>query len=151
MEEFKQFYKTYEISNCGNVRRLLKSGIYKYLKCSILKTGKGYKYIKLIIDGKPKNFYIHHLVAYNFICERPIGLYIDHKDRDTKNNNLENLRYVSPKENSINTDKYRADVLINDVKERKKFFNNERKYKKILKSIFLVFTLWVVFLYLLYL
>lgn len=151
MEEFKQFYKTYEISNCGNVRRLLKSGIYKYLKCSILKTGKGYKYIKLIVDGKPKNFYIHHLVAYNFICERPIGLYIDHKDRDTKNNNLENLRYVSPKENSINTDKYRVDVLINDVKERKKFFNNERKYKKILKSIFLVFTLWAVFLYLLYL
>ena len=151
MEEFKQFYKTYEISNCGNVRRLLKSGIYKYLKCSILKTGKGYKYIKLIIDGKPKNFYIHHLVAYNFISERPTGLYIDHKDRDTKNNNLENLRYVSPKENSINTDKFRADVLINDVKERKKFFNNERKYKKILKSIFLVFTLWAVFLYLLYL
>lgn len=94
----------YEISNLGEIRRMLKKGQYRYLNCSIKNTG--YKYIKVNEDGKKRNKYIHHLVAYNFLGDRPEGLVIDHIDRDKTNNMIDNLRYVTCSENILNSDRY---------------------------------------------
>ena len=44
---------------------------------------------------------IHVLVAELFLGDRPDGMQIDHIDGDKSNNCLENLEYVTPKENTI--------------------------------------------------
>jgi hypothetical protein len=103
-EEYKKCIEDYEISNVGNVRRLLKNGSYTILKCSI--QNKGYKYFQIKRNNKSKNYLIHQLVAEYFIGPRPENLDIDHIDRNKLNNKLENLRYVSHLENMRNTHRY---------------------------------------------
>lgn len=50
-------------------------------------------------NGKRKYFLVHRLVALTFL-ENPFGLpEVDHLDADINNNCLENLRWVSAKEN----------------------------------------------------
>jgi hypothetical protein len=99
----------YEISNLGNCRRKFRSQEgYNILNCSIKNTG--YKYIKVIINSKRQNKYIHQLVAKSFLGERPEGLVIDHINRNKLDNNLENLRYVTIRENVLNSD--RCDEII---------------------------------------
>lgn len=45
---------------------------------------------------------VHRLVALAFLGERPAGMVIDHIDRNKANNNISNLRYCTPSENSRN-------------------------------------------------
>lgn len=126
MEEFKKCFDDYEISNLGNCRRKQKNGEYKYIKGSL--ASGGYKYFQVKRDGKRINKFFHHLVAEQFIGERPNGLVIDHIDINKLNNNVNNLRYVSSKENSCNTHQYRKDLPL-DAKEREKRFNAENYIK----------------------
>lgn len=128
IEVYKICFDNYEISNYGNVRRLLKNGEYKYLKCSIM--NKGYYYFQLNRNNKRKNYLIHHLVAKHFIGERPEGLVIDHIDRNYLNNNVNNLRYCTYKENSKNQNRYRDDILETNIKERYKILAAEHYYRK---------------------
>jgi len=103
MEEFKLFFESYEVSNIGNVRRMLLNGEYNYLKCSI--NNRGYKYFQILRNKERTNFLIHIAVAKLFIGERPEGLVIDHIDRNKLNNDVSNLRYITQKENSFNHDR----------------------------------------------
>jgi len=49
--------------------------------------------------AKPKNFYIHRLVALTFI-ENPKGLTdVNHKDFNRSNNHVDNLEWCTQKEN----------------------------------------------------
>ena len=50
----------------------------------------------------------HSLVAEAFIGPRPKGKFIDHIDRNPKNNRVSNLRYVTPSVNSHNTEKVKG-------------------------------------------
>lgn len=63
-----------------------------------------YHSIQLIIDGKPRTFMFHRLVAEAF-CENPNGYTIvDHIDRDKHNDNASNLRWVDASTNAKNVD-----------------------------------------------
>ena len=53
-------------------------------------------------DNKRHSIRVHRLVYMTFIGEIPEGMQIDHIDGDASNNNLNNLRCVTPKENSNN-------------------------------------------------
>jgi hypothetical protein len=110
MEEWKVAVENYEVSSFGNVRRKLLNGKTRNLKCSLLNRGKGYKYFQLTRDGKRHNYLVHHLVAKMFIGEREEGLVIDHVDRNSLNNHMNNLRYVSQLENSQNREDFREDI-----------------------------------------
>lgn len=128
MEIFKQcdgFLNSYEISNLGNLRRKLLGGGYKNVKGCILNRGLGYKYIQIQRDGIRYNFLFHHLVAKHFIGERPEGKVIDHIDRNSLNNNVENLRYCSQLENMRNSKIYKSHILT-EGKERLKQLSRER-------------------------
>jgi hypothetical protein len=131
MEEeiFKVCIETYEVSNFGNIRKKMKSGCYTQIKCSI--QNRGYKYFQLQREGKRKNYLIHHLVAEYFIGIRPIGLEIDHIDRNKLNNNVNNLRYVSHGENMCNIANYKTHITETDKEKRKKLIIKEwRKNNK---------------------
>ena len=130
-EEFKICFESYEVSNFGNVRKKLLSGEYKILKCSILKTGGGYKYFQLEREKKRINYLVHHLVAKLFIGDRPDNLVVDHIDRNPLNNNVNNLRYITQKENCRNTTKFNKDVDEEDPRKRNclltKIYNEKHK------------------------
>ena len=133
MEEYKNCVYDYEISNFGNVRRKMKNGEYKDIKGSVLNSGKGYKYFQIGRDKKRINYLFHVLVAKCFIGERPEGLVVDHIDRNTFNNHSANLRYITQKENCINTDKYIVEIEENEHKIRKPSI--DKRYNKLHEDI----------------
>lgn len=66
------------------------------------KAKNGYRTVRLYNkDGEMKQFYLHRLIYSSFVGDIT-GLEIDHKDGDRSNNNVDNLRAVSHKENCAN-------------------------------------------------
>jgi len=134
MEEWKIAIETYEISNFGNCRKKLKNGNYITINGSLQSTPASktikYRYFQLQRDGKRTNYLFHHLVAYQFIGDRPEGLVIDHIDRNPLNNHISNLRYITQKENTCNTCKYRVDITETDPRLRKNISAKEKYAKK---------------------
>lgn len=67
----------------------------------------GYMRVMLYKDGVPKSFSVHRLVGLAFV-ENPLGKeQINHKDGNKENNNVENLEWVSARENLL----HRREVL----------------------------------------
>lgn len=56
---------------------------------------------KVIYDGNKMRL-VHRMVLETFNPPNDSTLHVDHIDRDPTNNNLENLRWVTPKENAAN-------------------------------------------------
>ena len=63
---------------------------------------KGYVHVGLVKDGKIKSFPVHKLQELTFMGGPQEGLQIDHIDGNKENNNLSNLRQVTPAENAHN-------------------------------------------------
>jgi len=61
--------------------------------------GKGYMCVNLCENGKAKLFYIHRLVATQYIDNPNNFSEVDHIDRNKANNDISNLRWV---DSSIN-------------------------------------------------
>ena len=84
----------YQVSNTGKIKRN-----NKILKFSI---AKGYEHICLYKNNKYKPFSVHRLVAEAFIPNPEQKPQIDHIDGNPLNNKVENLRWVTAKENIAN-------------------------------------------------
>jgi len=103
----------YEFSNLHNIKSLSRNvknwkGSY-ILKERILKShfdGRYYK-VSLYLNGKGKKFSIHQLVAMEHFSHVPCGynLVVDHIDTDTLNNEKENLRIITQRENTSRSKK----------------------------------------------
>lgn len=128
-EEWRQTeFEKYFISNCGNLRKELASGEWKYLKGHI--NNQGYRWFCITVNKKQKTIMNHTLVAYAFIGERPEGLVIDHIDRNRLNNHVSNLRYITSQENRINSKDYRDDILETDKIKRRNILKMEAYYRR---------------------
>lgn len=100
----------YQVSNCGRVKSLEKEVIHKRygtykLKEKILKQyveKLGYVRVGLYKNCKIKHFLLHRLIAEAFIPNPYNKPYIDHIDGNPKNNNIDNLRWCTHKENMNN-------------------------------------------------
>lgn len=101
MEEVWRVIETaqrYQVSNLGRVR-----SPRKILKPAMSNTG--YWLVCLIgNDGRARTEYIHRLVAGAFI---PKGsddqVFVNHKDRNTTNNSIENLEWCTPSYNNLHS------------------------------------------------
>jgi len=71
-----------------------------FLKPQELK--QGYKYNMLYKNGKQKNISIHRLVALHYIPNPNNKPQVDHIDRNTQNNDVSNLRWVTREEQMNN-------------------------------------------------
>jgi hypothetical protein len=89
----------YQVSNFGQVKSLNynHTGEEKILKPG--KNNKGYLFVNLCKNGKVKHFLIHRLVATMFIENFLNKPYINHIDCNPKNNNVDNLEWVTQQEN----------------------------------------------------
>ena len=92
---------------------------------------QSYKSVKLTNkDGQRNSYLIHRLVYQTFIGEIDKNMVIDHIDQYKFNNKLENLRMVSPSDNSKNCNRKKYSKNNNEVKSNI-FVNLETKYKNI--------------------
>lgn len=108
------FSDRYEVSNKGRVRSIQRKIISKNrwgaaprsYDCHLMKTkiSRGYHTIGLrsYNSRKGRTFFIHRLVAMAFIPNPNNLPCVDHIDTDKDNNNVENLRWCTHKENSLN-------------------------------------------------
>lgn len=104
----------YQISNKGNLRsvtRIIDHGIQGKLRKVNGKTKKlmqnrlGYKMVRLYKNGKGENFKIHRLVATAFIPNPNNLPEVNHIDCNPSNNIVENLEWVSHRDNMIHAGK----------------------------------------------
>jgi len=94
-------WENYTIDFNGNVYSKKSK---RFLKQQITTNYTGHKSYKISfrLNGKTKTFLIHRLMGLTYLPNYYGLPEIDHKDRNSLNNNLFNLRWVSRSENSIN-------------------------------------------------
>lgn len=107
------YESTHEVSNLGRVRsidRIINSGS-RWGRRPERRMGKvlsqaendyGYLTVRLNVNKKYKTRLVHRLVAMAFIGEPPEGQpQVNHKDGDKHNNSVNNLEWVSNRENAL--------------------------------------------------
>lgn len=103
-KDISQFEGLYQISSLGNVKSLARIVDNRYKKCEkILKpflNKQGYLYVILCKNGKITDKRINRLVAEAFIPNPSNKAYVNHKNEIKTDNSVENLEWVTPKENS---------------------------------------------------
>lgn len=99
-------------TNVNNLHEL-KYGIDKY----------GYKRVVLSNCGKKEYLHIHTIMMRQFVGDMPKNMVINHKDGNKQNNSIDNLEFVTPRENTIHAHKMRlcsfdkpASIIFNNIK-----------------------------------
>ena len=84
----------YAISDCGQVKSLRTNTVMK-----VHDNGKGYLKVALVDkEGVRKYVYVHKLVIMAFKGYED-NKHVDHIDGNRQNNNIDNLRYVTARQN----------------------------------------------------
>ena len=116
----KNFENRYEVSNTGKVKSLKNDIILKERDL------RGYKRVSLFKDGIAHDKRIHRLVGEVFIDNPENKLEINHKDKNRANNNVDNLEWVTSKENSVHKNKDgTGDTYKNENNGNCKLSNND--------------------------
>lgn len=109
MKKIIEKYPNYSISDCGEVINEITGKIkHKFLH------QKGYYMVTLYKNGKPKNIYVHRLVAETFIPNPQNKETINHKNEIKTDNRVENLEWLTGKENTnygTRTERQRQSML----------------------------------------
>jgi hypothetical protein len=89
-------YNNYSVSNTGEIRNNTSNRILKYY------IRNGYKSLTLSKNNVKKTYNIHNIVANHFLEKPTINKYVvNHKDEDKLNNHIDNLEFISYRDNTI--------------------------------------------------
>lgn len=118
----------YQVSNLGNLKRLFKN---KERMLSGREDKDGY--IEVILSRKQSKKFcrLHRLVAEAFIPNIDNKPQVNHKDRNKKNNKVENLEWVTCSENTIHTFETGRQVRVKSIEQ----YSKDMKYIKEWESI----------------
>lgn len=132
----------YEVSNLGNIRsteRIITTknrwGVahirHASSAISTHRDKAGYMVVVLRSDTKKHNLFVHRLVAMAFLPNPNNYPCVDHLDTDRANNNIENLKWCSHKENSLNpiTRKHLSASMMGNQRTKGKVFTIEHRMK----------------------
>lgn len=106
-KDIKGYEGLYQVSNKGNVKSLKRTrknhhGGIAPVREIILKADvsyQGYYRVSLCKEKVYKHFFVHRLVAEAFIPKEKNKEFVNHKDFNRKNNYVENLEWVTTREN----------------------------------------------------
>ncbi len=87
----------YEVSNLGRVRRIARRIL------APADDGHGYRRFAVKAFERKKMWMVHRLVAAAFIGPCPAGYEVNHIDSNRSNNAVENLEYVTKRENALHS------------------------------------------------
>lgn len=133
----------YQISDFGNVKsitRMVKSnhGNFRLQREKLLKVrlnNKGYYTVILYKDSHPKTFFVHRLVAIAFIPNENDLPEVNHIDENKLNNYVENLEWVTHKENlnsgTVQKRIHKTDLLL---RQRKLAAKNKKMRQSIMNN-----------------
>lgn len=123
-KDLKRFDNLYQISNKGRVRSLAHNVILKPAKVAYRKQEKsdGYQ----VVNIKKKIYYVHRLVAEEFIPNPNKLPQINHKDGNKQNNNVENLEWCTNSENILHA--YRLGLI---SRTKSKCSKKQKEWRKI--------------------
>lgn len=104
----------YQISSFGRVlsirRRVWRSHQgYVWIAERVMKPRpvKGYAWVNLALCGTCRSLAVHLLVMRAFGREKPSGTHqVNHKDGNKQNNSIDNLEWVTPRENVIHAHQF---------------------------------------------
>jgi len=105
-EEWRDMPETngaYQVSSLGKARSIARlDSIGRSVRGRIMRFNlvKGYDGFPISVDSKQKTMLIHQVVASVFIGPCPIGMQVNHKDGNKRNNAASNLEYVTPGNNT---------------------------------------------------
>ena len=112
LKGYEGFYKINKLGQVKSLKRTIirKDGIPQTNKEMILKpclNGKDgdprrYFQVGLQKNGKKKTKQIHRLLAETFLMNPKNLPWVDHKNQNTQDNRLENIRWTTPRDNNIN-------------------------------------------------
>lgn len=83
----------YEVSNTGKVRIKGNKKVLKQYE------HRGYKYVGLYFENKTHNMRVHRLIAKTFLKDFTQNCVVMHLDNNTRNNNVNNLKCGTQREN----------------------------------------------------
>lgn len=92
----------YRVSNLGRVKSLKRITPHGHTrKERILKQADNFGYKKVVLskNANTKDFFVHCLVMDSFVGEKPLGKVVDHINSNQGDNRLENLQYITQREN----------------------------------------------------
>ena len=87
----------YQVSNYGRIKSIKNGYPGKIIKGNL---SSNYIGVTLSKKGELQRFYVHRIVASVFIPNPNNYEQINHKDENTKNNNVDNLEWCTPKYNA---------------------------------------------------
>lgn len=93
IKEIEYLGASYKIDNEGNIYNKKN----KIIKQRI--SNSGYKCVVIIINGKRKGKFVHRALAFAFIDKIEGKEFVNHKDGNKLNNNLDNLEWCTRSEN----------------------------------------------------
>lgn len=134
------YEKLYKISNLGNVLSLSKNDGNGYrdrlLKQEVCKKDHtNYRRVTLSKNGKIKRFQIHRLVALHFINNKNNKPFVNHKDSNGENNNVDNLEWCTQSENMKHSQKEKRSYSYEEMARKAKLCAKSKIEKRNKKSI----------------